>query len=197
MQHVIRQYSLDRGSLEIEYMEQYFAEFQEKKTAGEIRRRLTGRPHLILISLAPPPDDPDQLMPVAFKVGHELHSEESDPALAALAARLRECVPLQNGRVFYSWIGGTRQQWRGQGHYRALTEEQEAWALGRAYERIIVKTKNKFHAMRATLDHLHFDVIQYERHSFDNAESKLYLHKQLSPGLIRTHLTERQVQHAA
>lgn len=197
MQHVIRQYSLERGSLEIEYMEQYFAEFQEKKTAAEIRHRLAGRPHLILISLAPALEEPDQLIPVAFKIGHELRAQESDPALAALASRLRDCVPLGGGRVFYSWIGGTRQHWRGQGHYRALTEEQEAWALGRGYERIVVKTKNKFHAMRATLDHLRFDVIQYERHPFDNGESKLYLHKQLSPELLRTHLTERQVQQAA
>lgn len=197
MRHIIRQYSLERGSLEIEYMEQYFAEFQEKKTASEIRHRLAGRPHLILISLAPALDEPEQLIPVAFKVGHELRTQESEPALAALASRLHDCVPLNGSRIFYSWIGGTRQHWRSQGHYRALTEEQEAWALGRGYERIVVKTKNKFHAMRATLDHLRFDVIQYERHPYDNAESKLYLHKQLSPELILNHLTERQVQQAA
>lgn len=197
MRHTIRQFSLERGSLEIEYMEQYFGEFQEKKTAGEIRRRLLGRPHLILMSLAAAPDDPEQLIPVAFKVGHELRTDETDPALAALADRLRDWIPLDGRRVFYSWIGGTRSDWRGQGHYRALTEEQETWALHQGYERIVVKTKNRFHAMRATLDHLRFDIIGYERHAFDNAESKLYLHKQLSPGLIRAHVTQREVQHAA
>ncbi|MGH9533408.1 MAG: GNAT family N-acetyltransferase [Terriglobales bacterium] len=197
MRHIIRQFSLERGSFEIEYMEQYFPEFQEKKTAGEIRRRLQGRPHLILMSLAPTLDDTEQLIPVAFKVGHELRGDERDPALAALADRLRDCIPLQGRRVFYSWIGGTREDWRGHGHYRALTEEQEAWALQQGYERIVVKTKNKFHAMRATLDHLRFDIVYYERHGFDNAESKIYLHKQLSPGLIRAHLTEREVQQAA
>jgi GNAT superfamily N-acetyltransferase len=195
--HAIRQYSLERGSLEIEYLEQYFDEFQEKKTAREILQRLSARQHLILIALAPALDEPEHMVPVAFKVGHELRALEDEPQLMDLAQRLEGCVQLAGRRVFYSWIGGTRQEWRGRGHYRALTEQQEEWAHRNGFEEIVVKTKNKFHAMRATLDHLQFNVLKFERHPYDNAESKLYLHKLLSPELLREHRTARHVQIAA
>ncbi len=197
MPHTIRQYSLERGSLEVEYLEQYFDEFREKKTARELWQRLENRQHLILMALAPALDEPEHMVPVAFKVGHELRAVESDAQLADLAARLQDCVTLAGRRVFYSWIGGTRRDWRGQGHYRALTEQQEEWAHRAGFQEIVVKTKNKFHGMRATLDHLQFEVVKFERHPFDNAESKLYLRKVLSPELLRDHRTARHVQLAA
>jgi hypothetical protein len=197
VQHVIRQYSLERGSLEIEYMEQYFDEFPLKKTAHELQQRLQGREHLILISLAPAPEDPDHLVPVAFKVGHELRPIERDPQLTDLTVRLRESLDFARRRIFYSWIGGTRTEWRGQGHYRALTEQQEEWAHRNAYDELVVKTKNKFYGMRATLDHLHFDILKFERSAFDNGESKVYMHKRLTPDVIRKHLTTRVVMMAA
>lgn len=193
LQHRIQQYSLDRGSLEIAYMEQYFPEFAAKKTSAELTRRLERREHLILISLAPSLDDGNELVPVAFKVGHELRANESDPQLADLAQHLAECVKFPGRRIFYSWIGGTRAEWRGQGHYRALTEQQEEWALRNGFDAILVKTKNKFYAMRATLDHLRFDVLKFERDFNDSGESKVYLHKNLSDALIQQHLTTRTV----
>ncbi len=90
------------------------------------------------------------------------------------------------GRILYTWIGGTRRDWRGQGHFRALTEQQEAWAIENGFDEIIVKTKNRFYEMRATLDHLRFDVVKYEQHP-DNQESKVYLGKKLGPELLDTH----------
>ncbi len=197
MSHLIQQYSLERGSLEIEYMEQYFEEFRDRKTAAEITRRLRGREHLILISLAPAVDDPEHTIPVAFKVGHELRPLEPDPPLQDLQQRLSDCLDIRERRIFYSWIGGTRKEWRGQGHYRALTEQQEEWALRNAYDELVVKTKNKFYAMRATLDHLHFDVLKFERSRLDNGDSKMYLHKRLTPEVIRRHRTLRMVIEAA
>ena len=56
--------------------------------------------------------------------------------------------------MLYTWIGGTRRDWRGQGHFRALTEESEAWAFASGYDEVVVKTKNKFFEMRSTLDKL-------------------------------------------
>ena len=85
-------------------------------------------------------------------------------------------------RVLYTWIGGTRRDWRGQGHFRALTEQQELWAIEQGFDEIVVKTKNKFYDMRGTLDHLRFEVVKYERNVADNAESKVYLSKKLSAG---------------
>ena len=36
MEHLIKQYSLESGALEIQYIEEYFGEFPLKKTAAEI-----------------------------------------------------------------------------------------------------------------------------------------------------------------
>lgn len=182
-------------------MEQYFAEFAVPKSAAALRERLGCRDHLILISLAPSLEDGKHWIPVAFKVGHELRApqvdEEPDAAVADLARRLGDCVAFGQRRVFYSWLGGTRREWRGQGHYRALTEQQEEWAHRHDYQEFIVKTKNRFYGMRAVLDHLQFDVLKFEPDTGDNGNSKVYMHKRLSADLLRSHMTSRLVSQAA
>ena len=100
--------------------------------------------------------------PVAFKVVHELRLHESEPKLVDLVARLADSVQFEDRKVLYSWIGGTRRDWRGQGHFRALTEESEAWAHAAGFHEVVVKTKNRFYDMRGTLDQLEFNVIKYE-----------------------------------
>jgi len=147
--------------------------------------------------MVPSPDDSGLEIPVAFKVGHELRVPESDLALSDLGFHLSDVVHFTGRKVFYSWIGGTRKEWRGEGHYRALTEQQEEWAHLHGYDELIVKTKNKFYTMRATLDHLRFDVIKFEPHRIDKTESKVYLAKQLSPDTLRQHLTSRSIVEAA
>jgi hypothetical protein len=193
-EHIIHQYKLEQGALEVQYIEDYFYEFRNKKTAEEIMRRLSGREHLILLSMAPiPDDDDDRLIPVAFKVGHAVGARETDPQLQALVDELRDCIDITARKVFYSWIGGTRGPWRGEGHYRALTEQQELWAVGHGYDEMAVKTKNKFHSMRATLAHLGFDVVGYRRNPGDNSESKVYLSKVLGRDILDQHRTLRSV----
>jgi hypothetical protein len=192
----IKQYPLEKGALEIQYIEEFFGEFDRKKTAAEIQRRLSSRDHCILMAEARLPDDPTHLVPVSFKVSHEIFPEEKDPHLADLVQRLAGAVEFQGRRVLYSWIGGTRSDWRGQGHFRALTEQQEAWALEHGFKEIVVKTKNKFYGMRATLTHLSFDVIKYERNLLDNRESKVYVSKRIGPEVLSQHLSERTVTQA-
>ena len=193
MEHRIRQYALEQGALEIQYIEEYFGEFPRKKTAAEIIRRLTGREHLILMAEAPLPDDPLNIVPVSFRVVHELRPPEIEPKLADLVARLKDCVQFDGRKVLYTWIGGTRRDWRGQGHFRALTEEQEAWAFGAGFHEVIVKTKNKFYDMRGTLDHLRFEVVKFEQHPTDNAESKVYLSKKLDASVLKDHRSMRTI----
>ena len=193
MAYRITHYPLDQGALEIQYIEEYFGEFPRKKTAAEIIRRLSGREHLILMADAPLPDDPSTIVPVSFKIAHALLPHEADPKLADLVASLRDVVEFDGRRILYTWIGGTRRDWRGQGHFRALTEQQETWAIERGFDEVLVKTKNKFYEMRGTLDHLRFDVIKYERNPYDNHESKVYLSKKLLPELLTTHRSARTV----
>ena len=197
MEHIIRQYTLEPGALEVQYIEECFSEFSGKKTAEEIVDRLKGREHLILLSMAPSEDDDGVLIPVAYKIGHELKSHETNLKLAELVGQLRDVVEFPNRKIFYSWIGGTREEWRGHGHYRALTEQQEEWAHAHGFHELVVKTKNCFYGMRATLDHLNFDVIKFHRHLYDNRQSKVYLSKKIGAEVLRQHQTTRSVVDAA
>ena len=195
MEYHIRQYALQQGALEIEYIEEYFGEFSRRKKAAEVIQRLASRDHQILMAEAPLPDDPSTVAPVAYKVSHELRLSESDSKLADLLTRLHDCVEFDNRKVLYSWIGGTRRDWRGQGFFRALTEEQEAWALDNGFDEIVVKTKNKLYDMRGTLDHLEFNVIKFEPNTQDNREAKVYLSKRLRLEVLDRHRSRRSVVH--
>jgi hypothetical protein len=195
VEYLIKQYPLDTGALEIQYIEEFFGEFPRKKTAVEIAKRLRDREFLILMAEASLNDDAGTVVPVAYKVVHELRAHESEPKLKDLVARLKDCVRFDGRKVLYSWIGGTRRDWRGQGHFRALTEESEAWAHASGFHEVVVKTKNKFYDMRGTLDQLQFDVVKYEVQP-DNRESKVYLSKQLTSDVVRAHTSTRTVVYA-
>jgi hypothetical protein len=191
VEYLIRHYGLEQGALEIEYIEEFFGEFARRKTATEITARLADREHLIVMAVAALPDDPGSLIPVAFKVCHELFRSESDPRLADLAAQLEDVVEFDNRRVLYSWIGGTRIDWRGQGQFRALTEETETWAVATGFDEVVVKTKNRHYEMRGTLANLHFNVIKFADHPISNLESKVFLSKQLGPHVLDLHRSAR------
>ena len=193
MEYHIRQYGLSQHALEIEYIEEFFGEFPRRKKSAEVVSRLQGRTHQIVMAEAALPDDSATVVPVSFKVSHELRETETDPKLTDLVARLEGCVTFAERRVLYSWIGGTRRDWRGQGFFRALTEQQESWALEHGFDEIVVKTKNRFYGMRGMLDHLEFDVILFERDLVDPAESKVYLSKRLCRAVLEGHRSRRDV----
>ena len=194
MEYLIRQYGLQQGALEIQYIEEFFLDFPRKKTAAEVVRRLGNRDHQILMAEASLPDDPTTIVPVSFKVAHELKTVETDPKLADLILQLEDCVEFDGRRVLYQWIGGTRKDWRGQGHFRALTEEQEVWAMDNGFDEIIVKTKNRFYEMRSTLAQLAFNVIRFVPHPVDTGESKVFMSKRLGQHVLDSHRSRRSVQ---
>ncbi len=194
-EYVIREYGLQQGALEIAYIEEYFNDFPTRKTAAEIMQRLDGRQSQILMAESPSPEDPSMLVPVSYKVSHELLPDEQDPKLADLVDRLRDTIAFDGRRILYNWLGATRLDWRGKGHFRALTEEQEAWAVAEGYDEMIVKTKNRYFDMRGTLDSLQFNVIKLEPAS-DPLESKVYLSKRLGPFVLDAHRSRRTVTRA-
>jgi hypothetical protein len=193
VEYLIKQYPLESGALEIQYIEEFFGEFPRRKTAAEVMARLQDREALILMAEAPLPDDPGTLVPVSYKVVHEVKPHETDPKLRDLIERLHGSVRFDERRIVYSWIGATRRDWRGQGHFRALTEESETWAVANDFHEMVVKTKNRFYEMRAALTQLQFDVVKYERSARDNAESKVYMSKLLSAEMVRGHKSMRSV----
>jgi hypothetical protein len=191
MEYLIREYPLHQGALEIAYIEEYFNEFPKRKSAREIVERLEGRQFHILMAEAPV-EDGSTVVPVSYKVSHELREEETDPKLADLVERLRATVPFSGRRILYNWLGATRRDWRGQGHFRALTEEQEVWAVSQGFDEVIVKTKNRYYDMRGTLDNLQFDVVKLEP-APSSLDSKVYLSKRLGPFVLDAHRSRRQV----
>jgi len=191
VEYFLKQYGLQQGALEIQYIEEFFLDFPRKKTAAEVMTRLNDRDHQILMAEASLPDDPGTVVPVSFKVAHELRAHERDPKLADLVAQLDDVVEFDGRRVLYQWIGGTRSDWRGQGHFRALTEEQEVWALANGFDEILVKTKNKFYEMRAALAQLHYQVVRFVPHTTHATESKLFLSKRLGQHVLDTHRSRR------
>jgi hypothetical protein len=197
VEYLIKQYGLQQGALEIQYIEEFFLDFPRKKTAAEVITRLSERDHQILMAEAPLQSDPGTVVPVSFKVAHEIRAKESDPKLADLVAQLEDCVTFDGRRVLYQWIGGTRSDWRGQGHFRALTEEQEVWAMANGFDEILVKTKNKFYEMRAALAQLHYHVVRFVEHPADSGESKVFLSKRLGQHVLDAHRSRRSVTRAS
>lgn len=189
----LREYPLQQGALEIAYIEEFFNEFPTRKSASDILSRLQDREYQILMAEAPLEDG--TVVPVSYKVSHELREHETDPALADLVDRLKSAVTFTGRRILYNWLGATRRDWRGQGHFRALTEEQEVWAVGRGFDEIVVKTKNRYYDMRGALDTLQFNVVKLET-ARDVLDAKVYLSKSLGPGVLDAHRSRRQVTRA-
>jgi hypothetical protein len=190
--YLIREYPLQQGALEIGYIEEFFNEFPTRKSAADIVARLADREYQILMAESVLPDDAATVVPVSYKVSHELRDEEADPKLADLVARLQDVVIFEGRKILYNWLGATRLDWRGRGHFRALTEEQEVWAVTHGYDEVIVKTKNRNYDMRATLDRLEFNVIKFEP-ADDPLDSKVYLSKRLGPFVLDAHRSARSV----
>jgi len=197
VEYLIKQYALEPGAWEIQYIEEYFGEFPRRKTADEIITRLRDRESLILIAEAPLPDDPSGTpVPVSYKIVHEIRADESVAKLRDLVVRLNGTVNFEGRRILYQWIGGTRRDWRGQGHFRALTEESEVWAMATGFQEVVVKTKNRYYDMRAVLAQLQFNVVKHEPHAADIGESKVYLSKLLPAEIARGHRSVRTVVYA-
>jgi hypothetical protein len=186
----IREYPLQQGALEIAYIEEYFNEFPTRKSATDIVNRLQEREAQILMAEDSLGDDTATVVPVSYKVSHELREAEDDPKLADLVSRLQDVVEFDGRKILYNWLGATRLDWRGKGHFRALTEEQEVWALGQGYDEVIVKTKNRYYDMRGTLDSLQFNVIKIEP-APDPLDSKVYLSKKLGTFVLDAHRGKR------
>ena len=99
LEYLIKQYGLHQGALEIQYIEEYFLDFPRKKLASEVIQRLSDRDHQILMAEAPLPSDPGSIVPVSFKVAHELRANESDPKLADLVLQLEDVVEFRDRQI--------------------------------------------------------------------------------------------------
>ena len=102
--YAIREYPLQQGALEIAYIEEYFNDFPTRKSATDIVGRLTDRECQILMTEAPLEEDPGTVVPVSYKVSHELRETEADPKLADLVTRLQGVIEFTGRKILYNWL---------------------------------------------------------------------------------------------
>ena len=96
----------------------------------------------------------DASIPVGFKIGY-----------------------LRDG-VFYSWLGAVHPQFRQHGVAKALADEQENWARQQGYNRIWMKTRNRFPEMLIMATRRGFNITRIETRE-NLSENRIYLEKNL------------------
>ena len=192
VEYLIKQYALEPGAWEIQYIEEYFGEFPRRKTADEI----------IDAAARSRVPDPDGRSAAARRSDRRagagvLQDRPRDPrrrigarSCATSSTRLDGSVNFDGRRILYSWIGGTRRDWRGQGHFRALTEESEVWAMARRLRRSGRQGQEPLlrHARRARA--LQFNVVKHEPHATDS-ERVEGLFEQAAAGRTRARPSQR------
>ena len=80
--------------------------------------------------------------------------------------------------VFYSWLGAVHPQSRQLGVAKALADEQENWARQQGYNRIWMKTRNRFPEMLIMAIRRGFKITRLEGRD-TLGENRIYLEKNL------------------
>jgi len=78
--------------------------------------------------------------------------------------------------VFYSWLGAVHPQSRQNGIAKALADEQEKWARQQGYDRIWMKTRNRFPEMLIMAIRRGFKITGIETRD-TLSENRIYLEK--------------------
>jgi hypothetical protein len=195
VEYHITHYDLEQGALEIQYIEEYFGEFPRKKTAAEIVRRLSDRPHLILIASGALPDDPGPCSRCRTRSPTKFAPMSKEPSSQSWFIVFTTSCSSTDARCFIP--GSAARVEIGVG--RAFPcSHRTAGALGNRAGLRRGRRQDEEQVLRDawTLDHLRFEVIKYERDPIDNAESKVYLSKRLHPELLERHRSSRTVVQA-
>ncbi|UBU47622.1 GNAT family N-acetyltransferase [Cobetia amphilecti] len=137
---------------DIVYLNARIPEFTERATLGRVASRLLNgsAPSCSLILVAY-----RQQLPIAYKAGYALNSEE-----------------------FYSWLDGVLPDHRQTGIATRLREAQERWAREQGYQRIRVKSMKRYPAMLKLLVSAGYQVCAYEDAGTPEA-SKIVFQKML------------------
>ncbi|UAA38603.1 GNAT family N-acetyltransferase [Paraneptunicella aestuarii] len=110
-------------------------EFSHFKSLADLKKRLAGKPHLILAAY-------DCGEVVGFKIGYG-----------------------KNNREFYSWLGAVNPTHRGKGVAHGLLNAQEQWAKTQGFQIISVASTNRFPSMMRMLLRQHYKIVNFEQRS--------------------------------
>ena len=98
------------------------------------KTRMNGKKHLILIAYV------EEKM-VGFKVGYD---------------------KFEDGKNFYTWMGGILPDFRKKGIAAALAKKQETWIKQNGFQNVILKTRNKHQGMLIFAIKNNFKIIEIE-----------------------------------
>ncbi|MCF6456082.1 GNAT family N-acetyltransferase [Pseudoalteromonas sp. MMG024] len=127
-------YTIEIGQLEqMVQIELAIPEFSSPKKLADIKLRLAGKRHLLLITYY-------NGEPIGYKLGYAL-----------------------NDTTFYSWLGAVVPEHRGQGLAQKMLLQQENWLQQHGFTAVQVKTMNRFRAMLAMLVKNNYAIIDLEK----------------------------------
>lgn len=127
-------YTIEIGQLEqMVQIELAIPEFSSPKKLADIKLRLAGKRHLLLITYY-------NGEPIGYKLGYAL-----------------------NDTTFYSWLGAVVPEHRGQGLAQKMLLQQGNWLQQHGFTAVQVKTMNRFRAMLAMLVKNNYAIIDLEK----------------------------------
>jgi len=144
-------FQIKKGSIEdVVNVSLQVPELKNPHPAAVYETRMKGKKNLILIAFV-------HEKPVGFKVGYD---------------------KFQDGKNFYTWMGGVLPKFRKNGIADALAKEQEEWVKQQCFENIILKTRNQHQGMLIFAIKNNFKIIDIEpRENID--EYRILLKKKL------------------
>ena len=128
-------------------------EMHEVESVDELRKRIGDNPYVLLIAEV----DGDI---AGFKLGYEIRAE--------------------SGNDFYSWQGGVLPHYRSQGVAKKLLLAQEVQVAELGYDKITVKSMNRFPHMMKMLLSSGYQITGYQQKN-DPDDAKIVFQKRLMP----------------
>jgi len=128
-------FQIKKGSIEdVVNVSLQVPELENPHLEDVYKTRMNGKKQLILIAYVDGKE-------AGFKVGYD---------------------KFQDGKSFYTWMGGVLPEFRKKGIADALAKEQEAWIKNEGYENVILKTRNRHQGMLIFAIKNNFKIIKIE-----------------------------------
>ncbi len=151
MQNNHLNFQIKEGSIEdVVFVSLLIPELKHPHSKDVYENRMHGKKHLILIAYV-------DGKKIGFKVGYD---------------------KFQDGKNFYTWMGGVLPAFRKKGIADALAQKQEAWIKNQGYQNVILKTRNQHQGMLIFAIKNNYKIIEIEPKD-DIEEHRILLKKRL------------------
>ncbi|MFK7776395.1 MAG: GNAT family N-acetyltransferase [Saprospiraceae bacterium] len=152
MQNTHFNFQIKKGSIEdVVTVSNQIPELENPHAKEVYKTRMNGKKHLILIAYL-------EKEMIGFKVGYD---------------------KFEDGKNFYTWMGGILPAFRKKGIAAMLAKKQETWIKQNGFQNVILKTRNKHQGMLIFAIKNNFKIIEIEPKENIN-EHRILLKKELN-----------------